>query len=113
MKLYQDTADVFRNGKTTTTAGATRASVSSTPTISDIPCRISQKELNSPIQNQSESQNSISYEIKLFCPPEYDIKTGDRIEITRNGKVIKIYETGEPFPYSTHLEVLLFRLDRA
>jgi hypothetical protein len=113
MKLYVDTANVFGSHKSTTTAGATRASTSSTPTISDIPCRVSQKELNSPIKSQSESQNNISYEIKLFCPPEYDIKTGDRIEVTRNGKVINIYEAGEPFLYPTHLEILLFRLDRA
>jgi hypothetical protein len=112
-KLYTDTANVYRYGKTTTTAGATRTGIGSTPTIEDMKCRISQKELNSPIQSQTPTENNISYEIKLFCSCDNEIKTGDRIEVTRNGKVIKTYEAGEPFPYLTHQEILLSRLDRA
>ena len=112
-KLYTDTANVYRYSKTTTTAGATRTGIGSTPTISNMKCRISQKDLNSPIQSQTQTENNISYEIKLFCSPDIEIKTGDRIEVTRNGKVIKTYESGEPFPYLTHQELLLYRLDRA
>lgn len=113
-KLYDCTANVYRYGKTTTPAGATRIGISGTPVISDMPCRISQKEINSPIKSQSESQNNISYEIKLFCSPEHEIKAGDRLEINKDGKIIKIFEVGEPFPpYQTHQEILLHRLDRA
>ncbi|KNY25000.1 hypothetical protein [Pseudobacteroides cellulosolvens] len=111
-KLYTDTANVYRYSKTTTSAGATRVNVGLTPSIQNMPCRISQKELNSPIQSQTPTENNISYEIKLFCSIDYELKTGDRIEITRNGKVIKTYEAGEPFLYPTHQELLLHRLDR-
>lgn len=109
-KTYDCTANIYRYGKTTTTSGATRTGVGTTPTISNIPCRISQKELNSPIQSQTSTENNISYEFKMFCSPDYEIKAGDRIEVTKNGKVIKIYECGEPFPpYQTHQEILLHR----
>jgi hypothetical protein len=112
-KTYDCTANIYRYVKTTTPSGATRTGISGTPTIPNMPCRISQKELNSPIQSQTSSENNISYEIKMFCSPDYEIKAGDSIEITKNSKIIKIYESGEPFPpYPTHQEVLLHRLTR-
>jgi hypothetical protein len=113
LKLYTDTANVYGYTTTTTPAGITRKGKATEPTISNMPCRISQKSINSPIQNHTESNNTISYEIKMFCPPEYEIKAGSKIEITRCGKVIIIYETGEPFIYPTHQEIILHRFDKA
>lgn len=76
----------------------------------DHACRISQRALGS--NNQTEVQNDIAYETKLFIAPELAIKQGDVIEVTR-GEVLRTYEAGEPFLYSTHQEVSLQREEYA
>lgn len=80
------------------------------PVYIDQPCRISQRAL---AQNgQTEAQNNIAYETKLFIAPELGIRQGDSIEVTRNG-VTRQYTAGEPFLYSTHQEVSLQRKEWA
>lgn len=76
----------------------------------DNPCRLSQRALGT--NNQTEAQNEIAYETKLFIAPELEIKQGDEIEITR-GSVERTYTAGETFPYPTHQEVSLQRKDYA
>jgi hypothetical protein len=80
------------------------------PVYTDQPCRISQRALGQ--NNQTEAQNEIRYETKLFVAPELDIRQGDMLEITR-GTVTRRYTAGEPFPYSTHQEVSIQRNDWA
>lgn len=72
----------------------------------DQPCRISQRALGQ--NNQTEAQNKILYETKLFVAPELDIRQGDMLEVTR-GTVTRKYTAGEPFLYPTHQEVSLQR----
>ena len=80
------------------------------PVYVDQPCRISQRAL---AQNgQTEAQNNIAYETKLFIAPELEIRQGDSIEVTRND-VTRRYKAGEPFLYSTHQEVSLQRKEWA
>ncbi|MDU5141068.1 MAG: ABC transporter ATP-binding protein [Paenibacillus dendritiformis] len=75
-----------------------------------LPCRISQTGL---AKNQQTSvQNDIRYDAKLFCAPEWDIRQGDTIDVTRGARTRR-YIAGEPFPYDTHQEVGLQRKDRA
>lgn len=76
----------------------------------DKPCRISQKSLGA--NGQSEAQNDIAYEIKLFISPDIEIKQGDEIEVTRQGTK-RGYTAGEPFTYPTHQEVSLQRKEKA
>lgn len=71
-----------------------------------LPCRISQTGLAK--NNQTVSKNPIVYSAKLFCDAEIDIRQGDEIEVTRNGQTRR-YIAGEPFPYSSHLEIDLSR----
>lgn len=76
------------------------------PVYVDRPCRISQRALGT--NGQTEAQNDIRYETKLFIAPELEIRQGDSIEVTRGG-VMRRYTAGEPFVYSTHQEVSLQR----
>lgn len=86
----------------------------------DQPCRLSQKQ---QAQNgQTEAQNDVRYESKLFISPELDIRQGDEIEVTRGHLTAagwmpiaapRQYQAGEPFPYPTHQEISLQRRDYA
>lgn len=81
------------------------------PVYEDQPCRISQRALGT--NGQTEAQNNIAYETKLFIAPELEIRQGDVIEVVRGevtrGGVMRRYTAGEPFVYSTHQEVSLQR----
>ncbi|GJM73001.1 hypothetical protein HMSSN036_52170 [Paenibacillus macerans] len=90
------------------------------PVYSDQACRISQKALGR--NGQTEAQNDIAYETKLFIAPELEIKQGDMLEVTR-GRITaagwepiaatRKYTSGEPFIYPTHQEVSLERKEWA
>jgi hypothetical protein len=105
-KLYTDKATITGKREVTAPNGATRLEPD-VPICVDQPCRISQKSL--PTNNQTEAQNDIQYEIKLFIAPELEIQQGDVVEVTSRG-IIRKYQAGEPFPpYPTHQEVSLQR----
>ena len=80
------------------------------PVYVDRPCRISQRALGT--NDQTEAQNDIRYETKLFIAPELEIRQGDSIEVTRES-MTRLYTAGEPFLYSTHREVSLQRKEWA
>jgi len=71
----------------------------------DQPCKLSQLAL--PKNGQTEAQNDIRYNAKLFIAPELEVMQGDLIEVNRKatGRVEK-YVAGKPFPpYSSHQEI--------
>ncbi|MFC4305794.1 DUF6093 family protein [Cohnella boryungensis] len=73
----------------------------------DEPCKLSQTGL--PRNGQTEAQNDIRYDVKLFIAPELEIRQGDVIAVTRvaTGQVEK-FSAGKPFPpYSSHQEIYL------
>lgn len=76
----------------------------------DEPCRLSQKSLGA--NGQTEAQNDIIYETKLFTSPDIEILQGDEIEVTR-GTMTRKYTAGEPYLYGSHQEVPLNRRDKA
>ena len=88
---------------------------------SDVPCRLSQTGLAK--NGQTEAQNNIASESKLFLAPEVVIQQGDDLIVTRGRKTEtgwepiaapRRYQAGEPFPpYQTHQEVSLQRKDKA
>lgn len=80
------------------------------PVYEEQPCRISQRALGT--NNQTEAENNIAYETKLFIAPELEILQGDVIEIIR-GTITREYTAGEPFTYPTHQEVSLQRKEYA
>lgn len=80
------------------------------PVNTDQPCRISQRALGT--NNQTEAQNEIAYETKMFIAPELEIRQGDLLEVTR-GTVTRRYTAGEPFLYPTHQEISIQRKEWA
>ncbi|MGK5512048.1 DUF6093 family protein [Brevibacillus formosus] len=108
-RLYEDKCTIYRYEKETDPD--TEETIQKPVAIyTDQPCRISQKALGT--NNQSEAQNDIKYETKMFIAPELEIKQGDMVEATRGG-VARKYEAGEPFPYPTHQEVSIQRKEWA
>lgn len=107
-KLYEDLATINRYAKGKKPSGETALILQ--PLHKDIACRISQKALGS--NGQTEAQNEIRYEIKLFLAPEIEIHQGDVIEVTRGG-VVRTYTAGEPFFYPTHQEISLQKVAQA
>lgn len=63
--------------------------------------------------NQNSDVSDIEYTLKLFCAPEIDIKSGDRIEVTQDGMQYILKHTGEPFKYPTHQEFIVERKEKA
>jgi predicted RecB family nuclease len=108
-KLYTDKATLYRHIQTKDPV-TKETKLSPQPVYTDQPCRISQRTLAA--NNQTEVQNDIQYEVKLFIAPEFEIRQGDLIEVTR-GNVTRKYLAGEPFPYPTHQEVSLQRKEWA
>jgi hypothetical protein len=76
-----------------------------------VPCALSQMVLKPT--TQTESQNTIDYEAKLFISPDIEVKPGCEIEVFRLGRVTLFKSTGEPFVYASHQEILLKRHQRA
>ena len=76
----------------------------------NIPCKVSKKGLSS--NNQTDTVNSISHEIKLFISPDVEILQGDEITVNQLG-FISQYTSGDPFRYSTHQEIVLSKKDNA
>lgn len=117
-KLYEDRATIKRNVEVTAPNKATRVELQTI--YSDQPCRLSQKQLAT--NGQTDAQNDIRYETKLFIAPELELQQGDMLEVTRGRNTaagwepiapMRKYEAGEPFPYVTHQEISIQRKEWA
>ncbi|WP_270167577.1 ABC transporter ATP-binding protein [Paenibacillus sp. SYP-B4298] len=77
------------------------------PIYEDQPCKLSQTSL--PRNGQTEAQNNLQYDAKLFIAPELEIKQGDVVAVKRKATSrVEMYITGQPFPpYSSHQEINL------
>lgn len=106
-KTYEDVATISRNTKVKV-EGETRFELK--VIFEDQPCRLSQKALGG--NNQSDAQNDIIYETKLFISPDLEILQGDEIVVIK-GTMKRRYTAGEPFLYGSHQEVTLSRKEYA
>ncbi|WP_333861746.1 hypothetical protein [Clostridium sp.] len=75
-----------------------------------VKCAISKKEPQ--ILGETETVANIKYTVVMFCRPDTNIAAGDDVQVTFESGLKKNYIAGEPFPYSSHLEVPLTRKDR-
>ncbi|MEK3735509.1 ABC transporter ATP-binding protein [Paenibacillus sp. FSL M8-0334] len=108
-KTYTDRVTIQRHGEYETDWGETKFGLITV--YADVPCRLSQTGL--PRNGQTEAENRIDYDVKLFIAPEVEILQGDELQVIRQGRAYH-FTAGEPFPpYSTHQEVNLTRKDRA
>ncbi|MNB80553.1 hypothetical protein D3C75_273180 [compost metagenome] len=77
-------------------------------------CRLSQSGLAK--DGQTEAQNDIQYDAKLFISPDIAIRAGDLILVIRKARPDEPvrFVAGEPFPpYPTHQEIGLTRKEWA
>jgi len=73
----------------------------------DQPCKLSQTGLAR--NGQTEAQNDVKFDAKLFIAPELDIRQGDVVAVSRGstGRT-ETYVAGKPFPpYGSHQELNL------
>ncbi|PYI57026.1 ABC transporter ATP-binding protein [Paenibacillus flagellatus] len=103
-RLYTDRATIRRNVEYQAPNRATRQEVQTI--YIDQPCRMSMRALAQ--NDQTEAQNDVRYEIKLFISPELEIRQGDVVTLTRGARNWTL-TAGEPFPYTTHQEISLQR----
>ncbi|HIG0360396.1 TPA: hypothetical protein ACX96Z_001985 [Clostridium sporogenes] len=75
------------------------------PKVKDIKCAISKKDFT--VGEQTDITNNLSYRVVMFCSPKIDIVAGDSVKVTLESGIEKSYTAGEPFYYSSHLEVPL------
>ncbi|GIQ70758.1 ABC transporter ATP-binding protein [Xylanibacillus composti] len=103
-RMYEDRATISRQKPDESSVETKLISVT---IYENEPCKLSQTSLAR--NGQTEAQNDIRYDAKLFIAPELEIKQGDEIAVTRaaTGRV-ETYTAGEPFPpYSSHQEINL------
>lgn len=109
---YKGTCNVYEYGKYTDPETEEMiVDLSPNPIHENIPCKLSKKTINPT--NQTEMANTIQYSPVLFINPDITIKPGSRIIVTQNGVTREFEQSGEPFVYETHQEIVLQRTDRA
>lgn len=106
-RMYEDRATISRHAPVKDPDTNETKQVLQPPIYEDEPCKLSQTSL--PRNGQTEAQNEIRFDAKLFIAPELVIKQGDIIVVTRaaTGQV-ETFTAGKPFPpYSSHQEIYL------
>jgi len=78
------------------------------PVVENVPCRISQKQLNPASEGVAAK---VTYITKLYCDPGIEIKAGSKLFITDVHGIIREYErSSEGFSsYRTHQEIVIVR----
>lgn len=107
-KTYCDICNIYKFQK------VTKGSLTSNEKVlvyENIPCALSQKTLKAT--EQTDSENKINYEIKLFISPSIEINSGAEIEVIHCGHKYKFKQAGEAFIYETHQEIVLLQQNRA
>lgn len=105
---YTDTCTIYCYEKVTL---GSITKMQKTVVYENIKCALSQKGLN-PTQ-QTEIQNKVEYDAKLFISPDINIKAGAQIEVNHCDCITVFEQAGEPFIYCTHQEIALKKKTRA
>ncbi len=107
--VLEDRADIERSIPVKLPNGSTVMRY--TTVASQIRCRLSRVASRRDDIDNMPPRIEINCEACLFCDPEHEILSGDRIVVFRNGKpdASRIYIAGEPFSYQSHLEIPLER----
>ena len=103
--LYFDVMDIYRKEKVVNEHGVTE--LKENLIASNIKCSLDKKD---EVTSNGEVGSIVSG-YKVFCRPTVDIKIGDKLVITYNG-LTHTFEAGEPYPYQSHLEVPVIRMER-
>lgn len=71
----------------------------------NVKCRLSYKDDNAVVQTESVAK--VSRTIKLFLPPDTEIKEGCKVIVTQEGETNAFICAGKPLNYGSHKEVVL------
>lgn len=106
---YEDTAVISRSQPVKGPDGFTRPQ--DEPVYTGIICALS---AGGDSSRQTEAQQSLQYDRKLFVQPDKEVRPGDTITVSRFGRFlspspsVQTFEAvGEPLLYLTHREVFL------
>ena len=98
--LYFDSMDIYRKEKVKDpNTGVT--TMKETLKYSNLQCALDKKDEVTTAGEIGTAYISAAY--KLFCRPTVDIKVGDKLVITYNGRT-ETFEAGDPYPYKSHIE---------
>jgi len=75
----------------------------------EIPCYL-QRSQNKKVSSDGINLE-INYDLKIMCAPEVKIKPGSHIRVEQSGMKYSFENTGEPFIYETHQELMAKRGD--
>ena len=112
---YEDTAVISRTQPVKGADGFTRPQPC--PVYSGIICALSS---GSDSSRQTDAQQNLRYDRKLFVQPDKEVRPGDTVTVSRFGRFLypspsvqKFEAVGEPLLYQTHREVFLKAVDLA
>ncbi|MGN9164961.1 ABC transporter ATP-binding protein [Tissierellaceae bacterium HCP3S3_D8] len=110
--LYKGTCDIYEYRKyTDPETEETITELDPEPVYKNIPCKLSKKTITT--SNQTEIANTIQYSPVLFIAPEIKVKPGSKIIVTQHSVTREFEQSGEPFVYTNHQEIVLQRTDTA
>lgn len=110
---YFHTMSISRIQNTKDKYGGTMQKYMPIPILQLIPCAFSQNSRNGTNATQTESSNVVTYNPKVFCSTNLDIKVGDRISIINNSRPLGEFTASQPYYYDSHQEVTLLKLGEA
>ena len=70
------------------------------------PCRLSIQNISNATKTET-GASAITKMIKVFLPPEIQVKPGSKMTITQNKITTEYKSSGEPAFYHTHQEIIL------
>ena len=86
--------------------GVTKLTNQSEVTVLEkLPCRVSFESKTAAVQTDTAA--SVSQGVRLFVPPDADIKSGSKVVVTQNGHTVAYRASGVPAVYPTHSEIML------
>lgn len=108
-RTYEDTCNIVRMIPVTVN---NISKSQETTVVSNAICALSQRSLKPT--NQTDAQNEIEYDIKLFISPDIPVEAGDVITVKRFGRdnpastiMLTFESASRPMIYPTHQEVML------
>ena len=106
--LYFDSMDIYRKEKVKdSNTGVT--TMQEVLKYSNLQCSLDKKDEVTTAGETGTAYISAAY--KLFCRPTVDIKPGDKLVITYNGRTEE-FEAGDPYPYKSHQEIPVTKKER-
>ncbi|MDR1805959.1 MAG: hypothetical protein LBQ80_04210 [Clostridium sp.] len=106
--LYTDRMTVQRAAEDID-ENVTQNDLQAVASLTDVPCRISYKTIDVPIETETGEQ--IQRQVQVFCSPDFDLRAGDFLTLTRRigdeeRQTITGY-AGAPAHYSGHAELIV------